>query len=69
MPEKDVLASTSPMSMMPSFEVLIGDDEPDARDCLLGLSSPRGECAAAANGRTAVAEIERATSRFGLSLS
>ncbi len=53
-----------------SFEVLVADDEPEIRELLTEFFQHRGfAVASAADGRAAIAEIERSPSRFGLILT
>jgi DNA-binding NtrC family response regulator len=58
------------VNVPPQFEVLVVDDEPDLRELLTEFFRRRGfDVACAADGRAAIAELERAPSRFGLVLT
>src|SRR5947208_1042332 len=60
----------SRLSSPPRFEVLVVDDEAQLRDLLVEFFRERGlSVASAADGRGAIAEIEREPSRFGLILT
>src|SRR5437899_1671226 len=68
--KESLFMAKSSLSTSHGFEVLVVDDEAEVRELVAEFFRERGlSVATAADGRGAIAEIERAPSRFGLVLT